>query len=232
MHLNLVRALASVIRHNGPRPAMLDVARTYTWNEFGDRVGRAAGALNALGVSPGARFAVLARNGFRQEELKWAAFRLGAVIVPVNWRLAPPEIAHILEDSDATCVQVENHFLAVLDHPAMASLKNRATILGDIAGPTVGEYEDMLARAVIPPPADPAPDDDAMLVYTGGTTGRSQSAHCVGFSVAALIALSKAVAAITSANCAYICPVRPGRKAAGMNTDIKTSVMPMIGPNS
>ena len=40
MHVNLVRALRSVIRHNGPAPAMLDVARTYSWNEFGDRVGR------------------------------------------------------------------------------------------------------------------------------------------------------------------------------------------------
>jgi hypothetical protein len=46
------------------------------------------------------------------------------------------------------------------------------------------------------------------------------------------MALKSAVAAITSANCANICPVRPGMKAAGRNTDISTSVMPMIGPNS
>jgi hypothetical protein len=49
--------------------------------------------------------------------------------------------------------------------------------------------------------------------------------------VAALIALMSAAAAITSANCAYIWPVRPGRKAAGMNTAISTRVMPMMGPN-
>ena len=46
------------------------------------------------------------------------------------------------------------------------------------------------------------------------------------------MAESSAVAAITSANCAYMRPVRPGRNAAGRNTDISTSVMPMIGPNS
>jgi len=174
LHLNLVRALGAVIRHNGPRPAMLDVARTYTWNEFGDRVGRCAGALTGLGVAKGGRFAVLARNGFRQEELKWAGFWLGAVPVPVNWRLAPPEIAHILDDSEAACLLVENHFQSALDHPAMAAWKGKATVIGDIAGPTVGEYEEMLARAVAPAPADPAPDDDAMLIYTGGTTGRSK----------------------------------------------------------
>ena len=70
------------------------------------------------------------------------------------------------------------------------------------------------------------------LRFSSGTDGRSHSAHCVGFSVTALIALISAVAAITSANCAYICPVRPGRNAAGRNTDSSTSVMPMIGPSS
>ncbi len=71
-----------------------------------------------------------------------------------------------------------------------------------------------------------------MLRFSGGVGRRSQSAHCVGFRVAALIALMSAVAAITSANCRYICPVSPGRKAAGMKTDISTSVMPMTGPSS
>jgi hypothetical protein len=46
------------------------------------------------------------------------------------------------------------------------------------------------------------------------------------------MALNSAVAAITSANCAYIRPVKPGRNAAGRNADMRTSVMPMIGPKS
>ncbi len=62
--------------------------------------------------------------------------------------------------------------------------------------------------------------------------GLSHIAHWVGFRVAALIALMKAVAAITSANCANMRPVRPGTNAAGMNTDISTRVMPITGPIS
>lgn len=174
MHVNLVRALRAVIRHNGPRPAMLDVARSYTWTEFGERVGRAAGALKALGVDPGARFAVLARNGFRFEELKWAGFWLGAVPVPLNWRLAPLELAAMLDDAEVKGLLVENHFQSVLDHEALAAWKKKATVIGDSAGPSLGAYEDMIARAAPPPPADPAPGDDAMLIYTGGTTGRSK----------------------------------------------------------
>lgn len=174
MHVNLVRALRAVIRHNGPRPAMLDVAKSHTWNEFGDRVARAAGALQALGVEKGARFAILARNGFRFEELKWAGFWLGAVPMPINWRLAPPEIAVMLDDAGAAALLVENHFQSALDHEAMKAWKGRATVIGDIAGPSLGAYEEMIARAAPPAPADPAPDDDAMLIYTGGTTGRSK----------------------------------------------------------
>ncbi|HEY7611004.1 MAG TPA: AMP-binding protein [Alphaproteobacteria bacterium] len=174
MQVNLVRALRAVIRHNGPRPAMLDVARSYSWSEFGERVGRAAGALKAQGVDPGARFAVLARNGFRFEELKWAGFWLGAVPMPINWRLAPPEIAAMLDDAGVKALLVENRFQSVLDHEAMKAWKGKATVIGDSAGPSLGAYEDMIARAASLPPADPAPDDDAMLIYTGGTTGRSK----------------------------------------------------------
>ena len=66
--------------------------------------------------------------------------------------------------------------------------------------------------------------------FSGGVAGRSQMAHCVGFSVTALMALMKAVAAIVSANWRNSWPVMPGRKAVGRNTDISTSVMPMTGP--
>ena len=61
---------------------------------------------------------------------------------------------------------------------------------------------------------------------------RNQSAHCVGFRVAALRALINAVAAMTSANWRYICPVIPGMNAGGTKTDISTRVIPIIGPNN
>jgi long-chain acyl-CoA synthetase len=80
----------------------------------------------------------------------------------------------MLEDAGAAALLVENHFQSALDHEAMKAWKGRATVIGDIAGPSLGAYEEMIARAAPPAPADPAPDDDAMLIYTGGTTGRSK----------------------------------------------------------
>ena len=68
--------------------------------------------------------------------------------------------------------------------------------------------------------------------FAFGSRARNHNAHCVGFNVNALTADINAVTAITNANCRYICPVIPGMNAGGRNTDISTSVIPMIGPNS
>ena len=172
--MNLVRALRSTVRHHGPRPAMLDTSRNFTWTEFGARVARAAGALRALGILPGSRFGIVSRNGFRYEELKWAGFWLGAIPVPVNVRLASPEIAELLDDAECGHALVEGAFAALLDHPAMAAWRSRITLFGDSAGPDADAYEAMLAAAAPCAAADPDPDADALLLYTGGTTGRGK----------------------------------------------------------
>ncbi len=172
--MNLVRALTSTVRHHGQRPAMLDTARTYTWFEFGERVSRAAGMLKHLGAMPGERFGILARNGFRYEELKWAGFWLGAIPVPLNFRLAPVELAQILEDAQCTCVMVESVFAPMQEHPALAAWRTRITVFGESAGDNAGTYEAMLAEATPIAASDPDADADALLLYTGGTTGRSK----------------------------------------------------------
>jgi len=172
--MNLVRALASTVRHHGPRPAMQDTARTYTWSEFGVRVSRAAGMLRRLGALPDERFGILARNGFRYEELKWAGFWLGAIPVPLNFRLAAPELLQILEDAQCTCVMVESVFAPMFEHPALAAWRARITIFGESAGANAAAYEAMLAETAPIAASDPDADADALLLYTGGTTGRSK----------------------------------------------------------
>ncbi len=171
---NLARALQSTIRHNGPRPAILDGERISTWSEFGNRVARLAGALRSMGVSAGSRFAILSRNGFRAEELKWAGLWLGAVPVPVNWRLAAPEIAHVLGDADCRCIFAETEFHRHFSHPSLAEWSSKLTTFGAACGENAPIYESLLKRSAAVDPADPDPDDDAILLYTGGTTGRGK----------------------------------------------------------
>ena len=94
----LGEAMVRVGRHFGQRPAMRDRQGETTWRDFSERITVAAGLLRGLGINSGERVAIYARNSIRFDELKWGAFHAGVVAVPVNWRLAPVEISHILED--------------------------------------------------------------------------------------------------------------------------------------
>jgi long-chain acyl-CoA synthetase len=171
---NLVRTIRSTIRHNASRPAMLDGDNSLTWQEFGTRVPKLAGALAAKGVGLGARYAIVSRNGFRTEELKWAGFWLGAIPILVNWRLAAAEIAPILADAQCVHVFAESTFAGLFEDPALSGWRARTTIFGNANGPDAAVYEDLIAASQAAAAADPAPDSDAIVIYTGGTTGRSK----------------------------------------------------------
>ncbi len=173
--LTMASALDRARRVHGARPAIVAPDRTYSWAEHIDRVARAAGALGAQGLVPGARIGILSRNSFRQCELFHAGYWSGVIPVPVNVRLAPPEIAYILGHAACRALAVDPALLALLDQPALAAWKERAFVLGPAAeAKGLPAYDDLLAHA---PPAhvrDAREDEDAILLYTGGTTGRAK----------------------------------------------------------
>lgn len=166
-----MRSLADVLRatvaHNANRTAILDGDGRLTWAGFGERVARAAGVLRRLGLERGDRFAIVARNSPAFDELKWAGFSSGVVPVPVNWRLAPPEIRHILEDADCRAVFVEDDLSAAFDHADLAAYGSTVMLLG-------ADYPAARDGASPVPPMEVDPDADALILYTGGTTGRSK----------------------------------------------------------
>ncbi|MDD9944889.1 MAG: AMP-binding protein [Myxococcales bacterium] len=172
--LTLSCALARTVRLFGEKPAVLGPAVHLSWRQAGERVARAASALHMLGVRTGRRFGILAPNDFRVAELLHAGYRLGAVPVPINTRLAPPEVAFILEDADCQLVLVAPACAATLDHDAMEPWRDRTIALdpfGASRGPSAC-YEELLAAAGVAPSHEAQEDDDALLVYTSGTTGR------------------------------------------------------------
>jgi long-chain acyl-CoA synthetase len=157
----------------GRHPAILDDEGTYTWSQFADRVARAAGMLHAKGLRPGERFAILMRNGFRHAELLWAGYWAGIVPVPINWRLSPLEIAAILDDSGAKLVAVASEFAPFMDDPALAPWRDHLLTVEAAAGERA-QYEALLASAAPAPPHPSVESDDAILLYTSGTTGRGK----------------------------------------------------------
>ena len=149
--------------------------RRRTWRQSADRISRVAGALSALGVRRGDRVAILALNSDRYLELMYALPWMGAVMVPVNTRLAAPEIEYILNDSGAVALFVDtgmSHHLKSLE--GRTPSVREVVWLDDLAGPDgLLRYEDLTSYEAMEDVG--AHDDDlAGLFYTGGTTGRSK----------------------------------------------------------
>ena len=170
-------------------PAVEGQGGPLTWAEFAVRVRRAAGALRSLGVGAGDRFAIVCRNDPRQAELIHAAYWLGAVAVPINYRLAPREIDEILASAAPRLVVVEDHFRAIMADPGLAARPEPLLRIGGRSGegpPGPGHVYEALRDAS---PEDAGrtsvENDDALLLYTGGTTGRAKGVRLTHRNIAA-----------------------------------------------
>ena len=99
------RSASSMLRHwatdQPDAPMFTQDDRSLSWGEFYRRAVRVAEALASEGIGPGDRVAFLDRNGIEYFEVFFGCALLGAVSVAVNWRLAPLEMAGIVEDAGA-----------------------------------------------------------------------------------------------------------------------------------
>src|ERR1700677_1511751 len=87
----------------------------FTYAQFGHRAGRLAGALRETGVKAGDRVAFLSLNCHRLLEAYYGVLEAGAILLPLNIRLAAPELTYILNDSGATVLFLEQEFLPVAE---------------------------------------------------------------------------------------------------------------------
>src|SRR6266699_5648744 len=108
--MNIAEGLAHAKKVYGARQAVVCGDTRYTWNDFDRRTDALARGLAASSVRLGDRVAVLMLNCHRYLELYYACARMGAVIVPLNIRLARPEIIFILNDSETKVLVVDKPF--------------------------------------------------------------------------------------------------------------------------
>lgn len=140
--------------------------------ELDRRTRRIVAVLAAHGIGKGDRIAWLGKNARHYFELFYAAGRAGAVMVPVGWRLAAPEIAYILEDTGARLLFLGEGF-GDLAARACAQLADPPAILSTAAAEAAIGEADVADMADFDPGG---PDDAVLQLYTSGTTGNPKGA--------------------------------------------------------
>ena len=146
--------------------AVLYGERAITYEELDERSSRLAQALIAAGVGDGSRVAYIDRSAPELIELLFAASKIGAVAVPLNWRLAPPELRVILDDAEPL-VLIAGGSYEVVAEEVVGALESRPTLVR-----VASDYEPWLAAHE---PEDPGgrgeAEDTIVQMYTSGTTG-------------------------------------------------------------
>jgi len=165
-----------VLEHHASRtpskPLAVFEGETVTYGDMATRAAALAAGLHERGVSAGDVVGLLSYNCTEFLETIFAANYLGAIAMPINWRLAAPEVRYILEHSEAKALVCDE---ALVDLANDATQGIEATLLRASISERVDGWTslaDLRAAANVPPRAAVAGDDVHRLMYTSGTTGR------------------------------------------------------------
>ena len=197
MRTDLGAFLAKRALHSPAVEALVEVerGRRFTYAELDRRANRAANALRAQGVGPGDRVALLLMNGVEYLEGYFGVAKLGAVMVPLNWRLVPDELDFIVRDAGAVALVYDAEFEA-----AVAALRERDPPVrtwlrvgpADRRAEGTHDWTALVAAASSEPqPARADTDDVLFIMYTSGTTGLPKGVvHTHGSMAAACITVN------------------------------------------
>jgi acyl-CoA synthetase (AMP-forming)/AMP-acid ligase II len=177
-----IKTLGDIPRHYGhatpDRMALLDSVGRTSFAELDMRSNRIANVLLDLNIAPGARIAFLGKNTTRYFEILFGASKAGAALLPLNWRLAAPEIEEILLDSTPEVLIADREYVDLAVQLA-GSGGMRLRIIGFDSAHRGGAELDILMESASA--SDPAIEVDpwrtAILIYTSGTTGKPKGAQ-------------------------------------------------------
>ena len=178
---NLAQLLTHTARLLPHHTALIQGEQRWTWAQIDQRVDALVAALQALGLQKGDRILLQCRNNLAMFESAWAAFRMGCVWVPTNFRLAPAEVVYLAASSGAKLVLVESVFAEHAEAVRAASPALQQVVwIGQPPASHAAEptYEALVQRHLGAAPAEAtvAHDDPLWFFYTSGTTGKPKAA--------------------------------------------------------
>ncbi len=169
-----IATTADIIRthakERGDQVAIIQDDFQETWSELHARSNRVANALRDAGVGEHDRVAFLDKNGFEYFEVFFGAAELNAVTVNVNWRLAPPEMAWIVDNAEAKVFFFGKEFADAVDK-VRADMPTVTTFVCLEGDDRFERYEDWLSGDDTDPGVQPTGADVAFQLYSSGTTG-------------------------------------------------------------
>ena len=158
--------------------AVVDGELRLTYAEFGARVNQLANALAALGVAKGDRVAILSPNSHKFLEVLYATHVMGAVVVPINYRLIASDFEYVLNHSGTKVAVVDSDYADVVDglRDKLPTVEHYVTARFETedAPPGWEDYDALVAAQPATPPPDPGLSESDLLSinYTSGTTAR------------------------------------------------------------
>ena len=153
---------------NPTQRAVVDGERVLSYAELEDRSNRLANALRAMGLAPGDRVALLARNRLEYLEIELAAAKAGVILAALNWRLAARELTHCINLVEPKLLLAESDFgqqLGRLEIPELPRIELGAAYEAILDG-AAPDYPDL----------DIDPESGLVILYTSGTTGLPKGA--------------------------------------------------------
>jgi len=151
--------------------------RRVTYREALGAANRLASALVGAGLAKGERFAVLSKNSIELALLYYAGSKAGVALVPLNYRLAPPEWSYIVRDSGARVLFAQGPLAEALEpvRGELTAVKHFVALDGTRAGwESLASF--VAGRSGRAPDREIEAGDDAYQMYTSGTTGRPKGA--------------------------------------------------------
>jgi acyl-CoA synthetase (AMP-forming)/AMP-acid ligase II len=193
MIINIGDLLARRAKLNPDKEALVCEDVRLTWSECNDRANRLAHAMRKLGVGHGDRVGLLALNEPEYLDMYYGLGKIGAILVPINYRLAGPEMQYMLSDSGVKAFVFGPEYVEIVDSFRGDVPAERFIALMDSPPEWASSYRALIEAESPEEPELGGGDDDVLtILYTSGTTGQPKGAmlthHNFFFSAINLIA--------------------------------------------